>query len=285
MSKIQRIYTKNAAYQKFLVLLSNRVKRHKYNEFIVEGVRNINEAVKNGWQINSFIYPHKKKLSGWAASLLENIKTNLNYELDDVLMNELSGKQDVSELIAVANMKNDENIFIIPETLRSDPVFVLFDRPSNKGNLGTTLRSCDAFGAELLIITGHGVDIYDPEVIAASAGSFFKVPFVRLSDNSEINRYINELKSKFPRLKIIGTTAHDKTVIYDIDLNSSVLLLIGNETDGLSRFYYDLCDVTATIPMDENSSASSLNVSCAAAIMLYEAARQRRTLNDCPVSG
>ena len=124
---------------------------------------------------------------------MENVETTLNYELDEVLMSELSGKQDASELIAVVNIKSDE-IISVPETSKRDPIFVLFDRPSNKGNLGTTLRSCDAFGAELLVITGHGVDIYDPEVIAASAGSFFKVPFVRLSDNSEINRYIDELK-------------------------------------------------------------------------------------------
>ena len=162
---IQKIVTKNATYQKFEVLLTNRNKRHRYNEFMVEGVRNINEAIKNNWQINSFIYPHGKRLSDWAFGILHQVKTKVNYELIENLMEALSDKEDTSELMAIVKMKdNRKNDAIMSKT----PIIVLFDRPSNKGNLGTLLRSCDAFGVEKLIITGHSVDIYDPEVISAS---------------------------------------------------------------------------------------------------------------------
>jgi len=269
---VQKIFTKNAAYQKFEVLLTNRNKRYKYNEFLIEGVCNINEAVMNNWPINSFIYPHGKKLSGWAADLLCNIKTTVNYELAEPLMIELSGKEDTSELIAISDMKNNaDNEKEMSET----PIVALFDRPSNKGNLGTLIRSCDAFGVDKLIITGHSVDIYDPKVIGASMGSFFKVPFIRLSDNAQIDKYIDGLKKKYPLLKIIGTTSHEKTSIYDIDMNTPILFLIGNETDGLNQHYCEISDVTVTIPMSKQSSASSFNVSCAATVMFYEAVRQR----------
>lgn len=269
---IQEIFTKNAAYQKFEVLLTNRNKRHRYNEFIVEGVRNINEAIKNSWEIHSFIYPHGKKLSGWAGDLLRHVKTKVNYALAEDLMNELSGKKDTSELIAIARMRdNVENL----RPMSENPIIALFDRPSNKGNLGTLLRSCDAFGVDQLIITGHAVDIYDPDVISASMGSFFKLPFIRLSGNMEIDTYIAELRQRYPLLKAVGTTAHEKTSIYQVDMTTPVLFLIGNETEGLNQHYYDLSDVMATIPMHEQSSASSFNVSCAATVMFYEANRQR----------
>jgi len=269
---IQRIFSKNAIYQKFEVLLSNRNKRYKYNEFIVEGVRNINEAIRNDWQINSFIYPHDKKLSDWAADLLRNVKTEVNYQLTENLMSELSGKENTSELMAAVKMKsNSEN----DKKLSVNPVIALFDRPSNKGNLGTMLRSCDAFGVEKLIITGHSVDIYEPDVIGASMGSFFKVPFIKLTDNSGIVEYMADLKREYPLLKIIATVSRGGTAIYDIDMTRPVLFLIGNEAEGLSRLYLEISDVHATIPMNEQSSASSFNVSCAATVMFYEAIKQR----------
>ena len=273
---VKHIRSRDAAFQKFTVLLNNRVKRGKYGEFIAEGVRNINEAVKNGWRVVSFIYPNKKKLSGWAASLLDGIETEINYRLADELMAALSGKTDSSELMAVIKMKK-ETAFDFAGLAQDipNPVFVLFDRPSNKGNLGTTLRSCDAFGASLLVTTGHSVDIYDPDVIAASAGSFFKQPFIKLNDNAEIDSFVESLKREYPALKIIGTTARGEKNIGEINLLPPVLLLIGNETDGLSRKYIEMSDVLAKIPMSAGTSASSLNVSCAAAVLFYETARQR----------
>ncbi|MCL2513407.1 MAG: hypothetical protein FWF08_05855, partial [Oscillospiraceae bacterium] len=156
-----------------------------------------------------------------------------------------------------------------------NPVIALFDRSSNKGNLGTLFRSCDALGVEGLILTGHSVDVYEPEVIRSSMGSFFNVPSIRLSDNADIDAFLSDLKGKYPQIKIIGTTAHNQTAISEIDMATPVLFLIGNETDGLNQHLTEICDVMATIPMSGKSSASSLNVSCAATVLFYEAARQR----------
>lgn len=153
--KTQRIYSKNAIYQKFEVLRANRNKRHKYNEFIVEGVRNIKEAVKNQWEIISFLYSCECELSKWAADLLRDVETKINYELPKSFMCDLSGEENTSELMAIIKMRGKTEI---NKSLSINPKFPLFDRPSNKGNLGTLLRSCDAFGVERLIITGHAVD-------------------------------------------------------------------------------------------------------------------------------
>lgn len=274
MTVTVKIYSENADYQRFQVLKTNRPKRTKYGMFLVEGVRSLNEAVHNRWEIVSFLYPMEKPLSNWAKDMLKNVRTKINYCLKDSLMAALSGKEDMSELMAVIRMRGDDPERIL-EGLSDNPVIALFDRPSNHGNLGTIIRSADALGIEALIMTGHGVDLYDPAVVVGTMGSFFNLPVLRLSSNSEIEGFFDALRRKYPGLKILGSTAHATEMIYDVDMTGPVLILIGNETEGLTQHYREICDVSVKIPMAETSYASSFNVGCAATVLFYEAARQR----------
>lgn len=265
------VFSKNSTYQKFEVLKTNRNKRYRYNEFLVEGVRSLNEAVKNHWKIKSFLYD-KSSLSDWARNMIHSVATKQNYCLTSELMRELSGKTDSSELMAIIEMREDR-LDKIP--LSDNPFIVLFDRPSNKGNLGTMIRSCDALGADMLIITGHAVDLYDPDVVVSAMGSFFNLPVVRITDNTELFAYIEDLKKQYPSLKVVGTTAHKESPIYNENLTQPVIIMIGNETMGLNKTFKEYCDKLCTIPMDDKSYASSFNVSCAASILMYEVVRQR----------
>lgn len=267
----KKIFSKNNIYQKFEVLKTNRNKRYRYHEFLVEGVRSLNEAVKNHWKIKSFLYD-KNHLSDWAKDMIRNVVTDENYCLTAELMCELSSKEDTSELMAVIEMREDtfENV-----PLSDKPFIVLFDRPSNKGNLGTMIRSCDALGADMLIVTGHAVDVYDPDVVVSAMGSFFNLPVIRIADNNVLFEYISKLKKKYPDFALLGTTAHKENPIYSVDLTRPLMLMMGNETMGLNRAFKENCDLLCTIPMSENSYASSFNVSCAASILMYEIIRQR----------
>lgn len=265
------ITTKNNDYQKFEVLKTNRNKRYRYRQFLVEGVRSLNEAVNNGWHICSLIYD-KSHLSDWAKDMIRKVKTETNYNLTPMLLKELSGKEDTSELMAVIEMRNDS---LEDVQLSANPFIVLFDRPSNKGNLGTMIRSCDAMGADLLIITGHAVDLYEPDVVVAAMGSFFNLPVVRVEDNQKLYQYIEGLKSQYPGFTVAGTTSHKENPVYHTDLSGPVLLMMGNETMGLNKAFKEYCDILCTIPMSEHSYASSFNVSCAGAILMYEITRQR----------
>lgn len=270
-----KVYSKNSTFQKFETLKTNRNKRYKYNEFLVEGVRSLNEAVKNKWVIKSFIY-NSDNLSDWAKAMIKNVSTDVNYIMTSQLMSDLSGKSDTSELMAVIEMREDrlENIH-----LSDNPLIVLFDRPSNKGNLGTMIRSCDALGADLLIITGHAIDLYEPDVVVSAMGSFFNMPVIRVAENQALFEYVDLLKKKYPELTVIGTTAHKENPIYKADLTNPLILMIGNETTGLNRTYKEYCDMLCTIPMSEKSYASSFNVSCAASIAMYEISRQRAAID------
>ena len=272
MGKTIRIKAKDANFQKFIVLKTNRNKRYKYRQFFVEGVRNLNEAVRNHWHICSFLYSPERELSHWAKEMLQKVKTDVNYALTLPLLEELSGKEDSSELMAVVEMRQDD---LSQLRFSENPLIALFDRPSNRGNLGTILRSCDALGIECLIITGHAVDLYDPDTVVSTMGSFFSVPTVRVGDNKTVENFIVSMKERYPGFQAVGTTAHKQNTISELDLTRPTMLMIGNETEGLCNAFQELCDLKATIPMAESSSASSFNVACAATVMFYEARRQR----------
>ena len=100
------ITKKNAMYQKFEVLKTNRTKRHRFGEFLVEGVRNINGAIEYGWDIVAFLYSDPASLSDWAKNILKTVRTEYNCRLSPELMAELSGKDDTSELLAIVKMND-----------------------------------------------------------------------------------------------------------------------------------------------------------------------------------
>lgn len=267
------INSRGAEFQKFQVLKTNRNKRHRYGEFFVEGVRNLNQAVENGWEVSSLLFPGDRRLSNWAKDMLAGVATQVNYRLPGRLLDELSGKEDGSELMAVVKMRSG-GLFRLGKPLC--PLWVLFDRPSNRGNLGTLLRSCDGFGADGLILTGHGVDLYDPEVVTASMGSFFRVHAFQ-EENAGVQEFISAMRREYPNFQTIGTTAHQESPVFKEDLRGPLLLMLGNETEGLSYGFKQSCDRLVTIPMAEGSSASSFNVACTGTVLLYEAMRQRGT--------
>lgn len=268
----EEIRTKNNVYQHFYVLKTNRNKRHRYKEFLVEGVRNLNEVVNGGWKIKALLI-RDGNLSDWAQGFVHTTAVK-NYRLREELMRELSGKEDTSELIALVEMRQE-----LPECVKlsGNPFLVVFDRPSNKGNLGTLIRSCEAFGVDALLLTGHGVDMYDPEVITATMGSFFRLPVMRVAENGTLFRYLDVLREKAPGIRFVGSTAHRQHTVYEAMLQGPLVLMIGNETTGLCHAFQAYCDELLTIPMNGGSCATSFNVSCAASIIMYEVMRQRRT--------
>ena len=129
------ITNRNNMFQKFEVLKTNRNKRYRYHEFL-EGVRSLNEAVKNHWKIKSFLYD-KNRLSDWAAGMLREVGTKENYCLTAELMRQLSGKEDTSELMAVIEMREDA---LRDVSLSEVPFLVLFDQPGKSGHADPFLR-------------------------------------------------------------------------------------------------------------------------------------------------
>lgn len=268
---VVKIYTKNSEFQTIETLSRNRVKRNRAGVFFVEGVRPIDQALHNGWEIDALVFSRDKRLSDWAERVIEQSAAKKLYELPAHLMNELSQKEDPSELIALVTIPPDL-LSRIP--VRENPLVVVLDRPMLPGNIGTIIRSCDAFQVDGLVITGHSADLYDPETVRATTGSFFSLPAVRLPSHKELLPWIEQLKQRPGGLQLVGTSAKADTAIEDFDFTQPTLLVAGNETHGISESYRAMCDAMVTIPMA--GYASSLNLSNATSILLYEIHRQRR---------
>jgi TrmH family RNA methyltransferase len=269
--KVVRIYSENNDFQYIETLRRKREKRQKQKEFFIEGVRPINQAIKYRWTIDAFVYAREKGLSDWARNILTNTPTKTHYEVPPPLLEKLSNKAETSELMALVAMPED-NLSRVP--IDEDLLVVIFDRPASPGNLGTIIRSCDALKATGMIITGHAVDLYDPETISATTGSFFALPVVRMPSHKELLPWFEMVTNKLGAVQIVGSSEKAGQEISAHDFTVPTILLVGNETWGLSASYQDLCDKTVTIPI--YGSASSLNVACATSIILYEIDRQRR---------
>ena len=272
MSKKVNIRSENSDFQYVETLRRNRSKRQKSRAFFVEGVRPINLLLEYDWQIEGLYYAGDRALSSWAQTVISHSSEATLYELPFELFAKLSQKNETSELLAVVQMPRDDLAHI---PLENDLLIILIDRSANPGNLGTILRSCDALGAHGVIVTGHSVDLYAPAVIAASAGSLFALPSVRLPSHNEVTPWLERVRVSLPELQVVGSSAQGTKALQGQDFTKPTLLLVGNETRGLSRAYKELCDTLVTIPMAATSAASSLNVACATTVILYEIGRQR----------
>jgi 23S rRNA (uridine2479-2'-O)-methyltransferase len=262
---VLRVTSRNAAFQQWQALLSNRAKRQRAGEFLIQGVRPITLAVEHGWPVRAIIYDMSRPLSRWAAGTLAASGAR-RVAMAPELLGELGEKDgSVPEMVAVAAIPPDD-FSRIPR--RPDLLAVAFDRPASPGNIGTVIRSADAFGAHGLIVTGHAADPYDPKSVRASTGSLFAVPVIRAAGHAEVTGW-----ARGRQATVIGTDEKGEADIADADLTRPAVLVIGNETTGLSGGWRDACDVIARIPIA--GAASSLNAAGAATVALYEAARQR----------
>jgi TrmH family RNA methyltransferase len=270
-SRIIKVQSENNHFQHAEVLKRNRVKRQRYGEFFVEGVMSINRAIEKDWPIEALIYSTERRLSKWARGIIESADSRTHLVLTLELLSKLSDKPEPSELLAIVAMPPDD-LSRIP--IQGDFLAVVFDRPSNPGNLGTIIRSCDALNVDGLVITGHAVDLYDPHTIRASMGSLFSVPVVRLPSHAQVLPWLERIRDVLGDVQFVGTSARAEMDILEADFSRPTVLAIGNETLGLSKTYMELVDASVRIPI--YGSATSLNVACAASILLYEIDRQRR---------
>lgn len=262
-----RITTRNARFQQWQALLDNRTKRHRLGEFLVQGVRPISAAIEHGWTVRALIGDDRARRSAWATEVWESRAPGVSgadrVVMAPDLLAELGEREEPPELVAVVAQPPDD----LGRLVAHDLVVVL-DRPSYPGNIGTLTRSADAFGARGLVVTGHAADPYDPRAVRASTGSLFALTVVRAPSHREVLGW-----AAGSGHRVLGLDESGTVDVRDADLTGPLLIVVGNETTGLTSGWRESCDGLLSIPM--RGAASSLNAATAGSIVLHEAMRRR----------
>lgn len=236
--------------------------RRKMGMTIIDGAREIKRALEAGIVLDKVFYVKDRQ-----EDLLKQLSLK-KIELVEVSV-QVMEKLDYG--------KRHEGIIALGQTpvgtlkdlkLSSQPMVVVLESLEKPGNLGAVLRTCDGVGVEAVLVCDPKTDVYNPNVIRSSTGVVFSIPVV-CATAGEIASFLKSMK-----IKICATTPSSKKLYTEADLKGAWALVLGSEDKGLSDFWLKLAQETVKIPM--NGSADSLNVSSAAAIILYEALRQRQ---------
>jgi len=184
------ISVENSEYQIIKSIKLNRVKRNKLHEIFIEGIECIKQAINAKVEITRIIVKSMVGLSEWGKGVIRQNANVKIIEMSDALFNELTDKINPSEMLVTAKVEQNEIDDINPE----NPFVILFDRPSDYGNLGSIIRSANAFGVDGIFIIGHGIDIYESKVIRSSLGSIFFTKVVTIESMEILLDYLNPYK-------------------------------------------------------------------------------------------
>jgi TrmH family RNA methyltransferase len=180
-------------------------------------------------------------------------------------MNALSPVKTPSGVVALARRPDVQ----LARVLQPAPPFILVAVDmQDPGNVGSLIRSAEAGGATGVVISGESADPWGWKALRAAMGSTFRLPVVVARDSSNV---CDELRAR--GAKLIATMPRDATPMHEIDLCQSTAILLGGEGPGLSNEIVSKADARVSIPM--NAAIESLNVSVSAALLVYEARRQR----------
>jgi len=235
----------------------------------IEGLRVVEEAIRSGLRFRSVFF--KESAANLAERLLPQIGSHVDTLVvpDNVFDRAVPSEtpQGVAALVRWKEFSLDDTL----ERLQIGPLLVLLGL-QDPGNLGTILRSAEAFGSAGVVLGEGTVSPFNAKVIRASAGSIFRLPVVVAKSAGELESVCARLRRDGVRL--IATSSHKGTPIDQALLSGKLAVFIGNEGAGLPRALMAQVDERIAIP--HAAQVESLNAGVAASIVLYEAARQRR---------
>jgi TrmH family RNA methyltransferase len=259
---MEKITSFQNTFVKKVQALREARERHAQGMTIIDGAREIRRAMDAG-----IIFPQVFYVNGQQGSLLKQLASKKIecMEVSDKIMEKLAYGDRHDGIIALAKTPL---VALNDLKLSKEPLVVVLESLEKPGNLGAVLRTCDGVGADAVLVCDAKTDLYNPNVIRASTGTIFSIPVVAAS-SAEIALF---LKSK--KIKICASAPSAQKLYTQSDFKGAWALVLGSEDQGLSDTWLKQADRTVKIPM--KGKADSLNVSISAAIILYEALRQRQ---------
>lgn len=269
MKKIERIASPSNPTLRLARAVMRTAKRAKKEGlFAVEGLRLAEAAADSGWQIRFALFTERGSEGGRAQALIEKLHARETrvYLVSDECFAALAETDTPQGVLLVAERSAAATLEGLPHVPR--PLYVALDRIRDPGNVGVILRTADAAGASGAILLHGCADIYGNKLVRATMGALFHMPFVAGVGEEDFLHWAAERS-----LRVYAAACDPEArAHFDTDFSVPAVVVLGNEANGVSP---SLLTEARRVFVPMRGSAESLNVSAAAAAILYEAVRQR----------
>lgn len=236
--------------------------RKEQHQFIIEGKREIERALQSGYTLDTLcLCPD---IASDAAFIPEKWQAAHHLSMNRHVFSRIAYRDQSDGLLAVANMKKHG---LDQYTPGSRPLILVVENVEKPGNLGALLRTADAVGVDAVFVCDNQTDIYNPNVVRSSLGCLFSNRIVIASSEEAIS-FFNQ-----HQITMFAAVLQDSKDYYQVGFTGSSAIVLGSESHGLSEIWRTHASHRIKIPMA--GIADSLNVSVSAAILLFEAVRQR----------
>ena len=260
---MQSISSKENELIKHIKKLKDKKERDSSNEYVIEGIKLIQEAVQENVNIKQIIVCDD-------CDKTESIPKDLMYEIakyDCVYVTKkifkyISEVQEPQGILAIIEKNNSDK-----DIDYNQDIIVALDDVQDPGNLGTILRTVDSIGLTQILVSKGTADSYNPKVVRSTMGAIFRIKIIECED---LEKTLKEIKKH--KFKVVVTSLQTENTIYGIKYNKKVIV-IGNEANGVEQKIQQIADEKVKIPM--LGKTESLNASVATGIVLYEYVRQK----------
>jgi len=248
---------------KQLMALERPRERKASGLFVVEGVREVSLCLRSGYEVRwVFVCPDIYSEDAAYPIPLDGLDvTHVSAEVFD----RVAYRGGTGGIIAVAVQRN-LGLADLPSD--GNPLFVVLEKVEKPGNIGAVLRTADAAGVSAVIVCDPATDLFNPNVIRSGLGCLFTVPTI-VTDTQQLQTWLRENKVR----SCAAALTPDAVTYHTVDMSGPTAIVLGSEADGLSDAWLSGADVRMVIPM--RGSIDSMNVSNAAAVLVFEALRQR----------
>lgn len=259
------VTSRSNRYIKEARLLKNKKEREEKGLFLIEGLRLAEEAVASGLDIAYAVVAERIASNKRGHDLIEMLKGRCPlFQAEEGLIDYASDTEHAQGVILVAKKRENSK-----EVLSGGSFYVVSDRITDPGNLGTICRTALAVGADAMILLPGSVDYYNPKVVRASMGAVFHLPAYLTKSNEEACALLKEAGAK-----VVIAAVGGRTPYYEADLSVPLAWVFGSEAEGVAPFWLNNAHDTVYLPM--NSKSESLNVAVSAGVLLYDTMRQRK---------
>ncbi len=246
------------------LLLQKHKERITQNLFTIEGIKEIEKAVKSNYTIDSAFFCREIISANEVETILPVDKISGIFEVSKQVFIKMAYRDNSGGIIVCAKSKSHRTEDL---KLKENPLILVIESVEKPGNIGALYRTADAAGIDAVIISNPVSDLYNPNTIRASLGCVFTVPTVLTSGK----KAIDFLSAN--QINIYPTSLKASVAYHTVDFTKASAIIMGAEAVGISSIWVESAKQTIIIPM--KGEADSMNVSTAAAVVIYEACRQR----------